>query len=456
MKTGFIKNRSELVLHGNRKLRNAAVSILEYALNLANPYESTRKILKVTENKIKIGNISFNLSRLGNIYVLGAGKASLPIAKAIEDTLNDKITDGIIIVKKGQKGNLKRIRVFEAGHPIPDEDGINATKQIVNIAKRAKENDIVFCPLTGGCSSLLVLPADNISLEDKRIVSKLLLNSGAPIQDINTVRRHLSLVKGGRLAQYIHPATCITLSLRTTYDDMPWPDPTLPDPTTFNDAITILKRYNVMDKVPESVKRHLLHGANDPTMETVKSLDNMKIYTFYVVDRIKVCEKIVEYARRRGFNSCILSTKIEGESRDVGIIFASLASEIEEFGRPFKPPCAIIVSGETTVSICNGNGVGGPSQELALAAAIQLDKNKSRRAVIAAIDTDGNDGITDAAGGIVDYSTVCRLKKLGVDANRELRNHNSYFALKSSEDLIVTGFTGTNIMDLNIILVGRK
>lgn len=224
MKTGFIKNRSELVLHGNRKLRNAAVSILEYALNLANPYESTRKILKVTENKIKIGNISFNLSRLGNIYVLGAGKASLPIAKAIEDTLNDKITDGIIIVKKGQKGNLKRIRVFEAGHPIPDEDGINATKQIVNIAKRAKENDIVFCPLTGGCSSLLVLPADNISLEDKRIVSKLLLNSGAPIQDINTVRRHLSLVKGGRLAQYIHPATCITLSLRTTYDDMPWPD----------------------------------------------------------------------------------------------------------------------------------------------------------------------------------------------------------------------------------------
>ncbi|MCX8189413.1 MAG: glycerate kinase [Nitrososphaeria archaeon] len=454
MKTSFIKNKSELASHGNRKLRKVAFSILEYALNIANPYKSTQRILKVKTNKIKIDNISFNLSRIGNIYVLGAGKASLSIAKALEDLLDDKITDGIIVVKRGQKENLKRIRVFEAGHPVPDEDGLNATRQIVEIAKKAKENDIVICPLTGGCSSLLVLPAEDISLEDKRIVSKLLLNSGAPIQDINTVRRHISMIKGGRLAQYIHPATCITLSLKTIYDDMPWPDPTLPDPTTFNDAISILKRYNLMDKVPESVRKHLVRGVNDPTLETVKSFDNMKVYTFYVVDRIKVCEKIVDYARRLGFNSYILSTKIEGESRDAGIFFASIASEIEKFGRPFKPPCAIIVSGETTVTIGNEHGVGGPSQELALAAAIQLDKCKSRRTVITAIDTDGNDGVTDATGGIVDHSTVSRLKMLGIDANRELHNHNSYYALKNSGDLIITGFTGTNILDLNIILVG--
>ncbi len=455
MKTSFIKNKKKLISHGNRKLRNAIISILECALNIADPYKSTKRILKVVGNKIKINNISFDLSSLGKVYVLGAGKASYPIAKAIEDVLGDKIADGIVIVKRGQKENLKRIQVFEAGHPIPDEDGLNATRQIVEIAKKAKENDIVFCPLTGGCSSLLVLPANDISLEDKRTVSKLLLNSGAPIKDINVVRRHISMIKGGRLAQYVHPATCITLSLKTTYDDMPWPDPTLPDPTTFNDAISILRKYNIMDKVPESVKKHLLRGAKDPTLETVKSFDNMQAYTFYVVDRVKVCEKVAEYARKLGFKSFILSTKIEGESRDAGIFLASIASEMEEFGRPFKPPCAIIVSGETTVTIDNEAGIGGPSQELALAAAIQLDKNKSRRTVVASIDTDGNDGITDAAGGIVDYSTLRRLKKLGVDAGKELRSHNSYFALKSSEDLIITGFTGTNIMDLNIILVGR-
>lgn len=302
MKTSFIKNKRKLVSHGNRKLRNADILILEYALSISDPYKSTRRILKVVGNKIKINNISFDLSSLGKIYVLGAGKASYPIAKAIEDVLGDKIADDVVIVKRGQKGSLRRVQVFEAGHPVPDEDGLDVTRQIVNIAKKAKENGIVFCPLTGGCSSFIVLPVDDISLEDKRVVSTHLLNSGAPVKDINLVRRHISMIKGGRLVRYIHPATCITLSLKTTYDDMPWPDPTLPDPTTFNGAISILKKYNIMDKVPESVRKHLLRGAKDPNLETVKSFDNMEAYTFYVVDRVKVCEKVAEHVKKWGLN----------------------------------------------------------------------------------------------------------------------------------------------------------
>jgi len=449
----FIKNKKDLTSHGNRKLRRAALSILEYGLRIAHPYEPTKKILKIGDGKLKIKDVTFDLSKVENIYVLGAGKASLPIAKALEDVLADRITDGLLVVKRGQKEKLKRVRVVEAGHPIPDEEGLDATKQVVDIAKNAKENDLVFCPLTGGCSSLLVLPADGISLEDKRTVSSALLNSGAPIQDVNTVRRHLSSVKGGRLAKYIHPATCITLSLKTTYDDMPWPDPTLPDPTTFQDAISIIKKYGLLQKIPDSVRRHLFSGVRQPEMETIKKFDDMKVHVVYVVDRVWVCESMADYARRLGMRSEILSTKIEGESREVGMMFSAIAGEIEDYGRPFNPPCAIIVSGETTVSISNSGGVGGPSQELALASSLRLDNR--RRTVILSVDSDGNDGVTDAAGGIVDHSTIKRLRRLNLDINKELDNHNSNFALRKVGDAIVTGFTGTNILDINLILVGK-
>ncbi|MGQ9782203.1 MAG: glycerate kinase type-2 family protein [Nitrososphaeria archaeon] len=455
MKAGsrIIKNRKELTFHGNRGLRRTALSILEYGLRIAHPYEPTRRMLKIQDGKLKIKDLFLDLRKVENIYVLGVGKASLPIAKALEDVLADRVTDGLLIVKKGQKEKLERVQVVEAGHPVPDEEGSNATQRILDIAKNAKENDLVFCPLTGGCSSLLVYPAEGISLKDKRMVSSALLNCGAPIKDVNTVRRHISLIKGGRLAKFIHTATCVTLSLKTTYDDMPWPDPTLPDPTTFQDAVSIIERYGLMEKIPESVRKHLLLGIRRPEMETIKKFDGMKVHVIYVVDRVKVCESMVEYARRLGLRSEIFSTKIEGESKEVGLMFSAIAGEIEDYGRPFTLPCAIIASGETAVSISRGCGVGGPSQELALASSLRLDGR--RRIVIASVDSDGNDGITDAAGGIVDYSTIKRLRRIGLDVDKELDNHNSNFALKKVGDIISTGFTGTNILDINLILVGR-
>ena len=449
----IIKNKEELLSHRNRRGREVALDVIEYAMKAVDSYEVAKKMVYIeNDRKLIVCNLSYDLSKVGNIYVVGAGKATFPIAQALDEILGDRIKRGAINVKRGEKRMLKHIKVREAGHPIPDEMGLEGAKEIVEIAKEAKEGDLVFACITGGASALMPLPAEGISLEDKRRVTDLLLKCGATIDEINAVRKHISAIKGGRLAMYIHPAEVINLIVIDEVAGLPW-GPTVPDTTTFEDAVRALKKYDLWEKVPDSVRKHLERGLTDLNLETPKPKDfeGLKVYDIILANNEVACEAAKKRAEELGFNSVILSTVLEGESGEVGIVLAGIAKEIEERGRPLKPPCVFIVGGETTVTITGQPGEGGPSQELALGFALKIAGSKN--IVIASIDTDGTDGPTDIAGGIADGYTIERAKEKGIDIYESLMRHNSSYVLKELGDAIITGPTGTNVMDLNVIVV---
>ena len=448
----IIKNKEELLSHGNKKGREIALDIIENAIKAVDAYEATKKKVHIENNKLIIENLVYDLSGIRDIYVVGAGKASFSIAQALDEILGNQIKEGIVIVKKGENRRLEHIEVIEAGHPVPDEAGLEGAKKVVEIAKKAKEGDLVFCVITGGASALMPLPAENISLEDKKKVTELLLTCGATIDEINTVRKHISAIKGGRLAKYIHPAEIINLIVIDEIAGRPW-GPTVPDMTTFEDAVTVLKKYELWKKTPKSVREYLKRGMVDPSLETLKPRDfkDFKVHNIILADNETMCEAAKKRAEELGFKPLILSTKLEGESREVGIVLASIANEIEEKGRPIKPPCVLILGGETTVTITGPHGKGGPSQELVLGASLKIAGSK--KVVIASIDTDGTDGPTEIAGGIVDGYTLKRAEEKGIDIFESLRKHNCYEALMKLQDAFITGPTGTNVMDLDIVVV---
>jgi len=448
----IIKNKNELISHGNKKGRKVVVDVIEYAIKAVNAYEATKKMVRMENGRLIVGDLNRDLSKVGNIYVVGGGKATFSIAKALDEILGERIKRGCINVKKGEKRRLKRIKVIEAGHPLPDEAGLVGTKEIMEIAKEAEEGDLVFCAITGGASALMPLPAGNISLEDKKKVTELLLKCGATVSEINTVRKHISAIKGGRLAKYIHPAEIINLIVIDEVAGCPW-GPTVPDTTTFEDAINVLKKYSLWDKVPNSVSEHLKKGLINPSLETPKPKDfeGLKVHNIVLPDNKVMCEAAKRRAEELGFKSLILSTMLEGESRDAGIVLACIAKEIEERGRPIKPPCVLILGGETTVTITGQSGKGGPSQELVLGASLKIAGSK--RIVVASIDTDGTDGPTEIAGGIVDGYTLKRAEEKGVDVFESLMRHNSYEVLMRLQDAIITEPTGTNVMDLDILVI---
>jgi len=447
-----IKNKNELLSHGNKEGRKIALDIIEYAIRIINGYEITKKTVSIKNDKLIVKDLTYDLSSIRGIYVIGAGKATFSIAQALDEILGSRIKKGIVIVKRGENRRLKHIEVIEAGHPVPDEAGLEGARKIVEIAKEAKERDLVFCVITGGASALMPLPAGNISLEDKKKVNELLLTCGATIDEINTVRKHISAIKGGRLAKYIHPAEIVNLIVIDEIAGRPW-GPTVPDMTTFEDAVNVLKKYDLWEKVPESVKEHLKRGMNDPSLETLKPQDfkDFKVHNIILADNEIMCEAAKKRAEELGFKSLILSTRLEGESREAGVVLASIAKEIEEKGRPIKPPCVLIMGGETTVTITGPHGKGGPSQELVLGASLKI--SGSKKIVIASIDTDGTDGPTEIAGGIVDGYTLKRAEELGIDIFGNLKKHNCYEVLMELQDAFITGPTGTNVMDLDIVVV---
>lgn len=449
----LIKNNNELISHGNRLGRKIVLDVIEHALRSIDSYELTKKLIQVKDGKeLIVGNIHFDIPTLKNIFVIGAGKATFPIAKALEDSLGNLIEKGVIIVKKGEKRRLNRIKVLEACHPIPCRNGLKGAEEIVRIANEAGEDDLVFCIITGGASALMPYPARGISLKDKKKITKLLLKCGANINEINAVRNHISMIKGGRLAQLIHPAEIINLIVVDEILGLPW-GPTVPDLTTFKDAIHVLKKYNLWIKTPISIRNHLRKGLLNPDLETPKPKDfrEMRFHNFVLADNKTICESAKRRAMDLGFNSIILSTVLEGESREAGIVLGSIAREIEIHKRPLKPPCILIIGGETIVTISGRSGLGGPSQELVLGSSLKIEGSK--KIIIASIDTDGTDGPTNAAGGIVDGYTVKRAKKKGIDIYKYLMRHDSYHALKKLGDIIVTGPTETNVMDLNIVAI---
>lgn len=404
------------------------------------------------DEKFIVGHLRYDLSKIRNIYVVGAGKGVLRIAEALEAILGNRIKKGIIIEKRGQGRKLKIINVLEGSHPIPDEAGMSGAKEIFEIAKNTQEGDLVFVGISGGCSALMPLPAEGICLEDKKKVTDLLLKCGATIDEINAVRKHISEIKGGRLAIRLQPAEIINFIVVDEVAGLPW-GPTVPDTTTFKDAIRVLKKHDLWEVTPESVKKHLLRGLTSAGLETPKPKDfeDLKVHNIILANNRSVCKAAEKRAKELGYNSMILSTELEGESREAGIVLASIANEIVKRNAPLEIPCVLILGGETTVRITGKSGNGGPSQELVLGFSLKIAG--SEKIVIASIDTDGIDGSTSIAGGVADGYTLSRAKERDIDIYNNLINHNSFYVLKELKDIIITRPTGTNVMDLNVITI---
>jgi len=447
----MISNIAELLSHGETRLREDALKILERGIRGADPGVGTRRLIRMDGEVLRIGKKVLNLNTIENIFVVGVGKASFPIAAVLEETLGERIKKGIVVVKRGEKRRLSRIEIHEAGHPLPDKQSISGAKKILEIVREAGPNDLVFAAVTGGASALATIPPKEITLQDVQALTDMLLKCGAAIREINAVRKHLCLLKGGRLVAYIQPAEAVTLTLDTAPEGMPWPDMCLADPSTFQDAINVLRRYGLWRKVHERIRNYLQEGLDRPEMETVKSLKGMKADIFSVGDPSKACEAAAGCAEELGYTPVILSTYIEGEAREIGVCLAGIAKEIIKRQRPFAPPCVIISGGETVVTMSGQSGLGGPNQETVLAFAAKF--SMGQQVVFVSIDTDGTDGPTDVAGGIVDWSTVPRSVELGIEIDQSLKSHNSLDALKKLGDAVITGHTGTNVMNLRLIVI---
>jgi len=448
----MIRNYEQLISHGELAARKVVLDCLNRALEAADTYAGTRRVVRLEKDRLYVGHKTFHLGRIKNIYVVGAGKGSFPIARALDEILGERITAGLVLVKKSGPEILKYVKVLESGHPVPNEASLAGGLEIQKIASRMQKGDVVFVCMTGGCSALMVLPVEGINLEDKIQVNKLLLKTGAPVGEMNAVRKHLSKVKGGGLMRMLHPATIITLTQDTAPEFLPWPDPCLPDPSTFSDAIKVLKDYEIWDQTPERVKSHLFRGLSDRNLETIKSLEGIENYMFDTANPRDACLAAVNYARTLGYNAQVLSTKIEGESKHVGTVLAGIAKEIQLYGRPFEPPCLLASGGETTVSIEGPAGEGGPNQELVLgfARAIATYKGVS----LVSIDSEGTDGPTQVAGGIADGQTVERAKALNIDLFDVLKRHDSSTAFGALGDQVITGETGTNVINLRMMFIG--
>jgi len=386
------------------KLRKDAITLFYVGIKAASPSILIPNNMLLKENILTISDIngiskSFNLNNFDRITVIGAGKASTSMAYEVEKMLGDNIDDGLVVTKYNFRSELKRIQVLEASHPLPGKNGIEASKKIVEICKDAKEDDLVINLISGGASSLLPYPADNITLEDKIKTTKILLRAGATIQDLNTVRKHISLIKGGQLGKYVYPATIINLIISDVIGDhldVIGSGLTVPDPTTFKDSWNVVIKYKLENKIPHSVKNHLRDGIDGKAPETPKP-DNpifKNVYNFIIGNNGIALSAIKTAAEVKGYNYKIISSKLEGEANNAGKIIAKIAKEYSL--SEVKPVC-LIFGGETTVTV-RGNGKGGRNQELCLSTAIEIDGIED--ITFLSGGTDGNDGQTDAAGAI--------------------------------------------------------
>jgi glycerate 2-kinase len=449
--SGCLINIAEITNHGNIHLREKAVDILQHVLVATNPYYAAKRLVRLNGDFLSIDDLSLDLHNYEHIYILGAGKATGLIAKALEEILGNRISDGLVILRHGDQTKLSYTRIMFGAHPIPDIHGFEATRSMLEMARRFTKRDLVFAAITGGSSALMPQPVDGVTLQEKQLVNQLLLDCGADIREINAVRKHLSQIKGGWLAKAILPATLINL---TVSDVIGNPldyitDPTVEDTSTFEDARRVITHYDLWKDLPPSAAVYLKNSGD--LEETPKSFSGEPIHSFILTDGEAACAGAAEKASALGFSPSILTTMVKGEAKDCGTMFAAIAREVAIHHRPIKPPCAIIAGGENTVTIQSTKGSGGPNQEFVLSAS--LDIAGFENILIAAIDTDGIDGSTLAAGGMVDGLTVKSAEKIGLDIPIALRDHNSYTILHILDDTIFTGFTGTNVNDLKLILV---
>ena len=449
---GFPLNRGQLLGHGPRRLREAALAIVEAGISRGDPTRGTYIKVRRSGDHLWVDGCEYDLRKIEKIWVIGAGKASMAIALALEDILGDRIDGGVVVAKKPEPRRLRRIEVIAAGHPVPDDDSVRAGRRMLELASAAGPNDIVFAPVTGGSSALANLPPAGVTLEDLQILNNLLLECGEPIEVINVIRRHVCLVKGGRLVQAIQPALAITLTLDTAPEGMPWPDMCLPDPSTFSDAVAVLRDTGLWERTPSGIRAHLLAGVAHPELETNKDFTGFNARMVFVGDPVSVCDAAAVRAAELGFTPIVLGAFIKGEAREVAVTMSGIAREILDRHRPAVPPCALISGGETTVTINNPGGKGGPNQEFALAFALAMSQHGPY--ACASLDTDGTDGPTPIAGGLTDSTSLARAAAAEIDLREFLRRHASSEALELIGDAVVTGQTGTNLQNIRAIVLG--
>ncbi len=442
---------------GTTALRRAAVQILARSLGAVDTYTATSRAITLDRDTLLVDNRPFALPRGGRVIVVGAGKACAPMARAVEDALEDRVTAGLVVVKTGYTAPLRRIALREAGHPLPDPAGEAAAAEILALVSGLSPSDLVICLISGGGSSLLPLPREGLTLRDKVGTTDLLLRSGADITEINTVRKHLSRIKGGQLARAAAPARLISVVVSDIVGsplDAIASGPTVPDTTTFADALAILEQYQLTGRVPPAVLATLQRGAAGGLPETPKSGDPVfaGTHTVVVADNATAARAAVAEAERLGYRALLLSTYIEGEARGVGRVLAGIAREIVATGHPIAPPACLVCGGETTVIVA-GAGRGGRNQEVALSAGRTLAGLPG--VLLVSFATDGTDGPTDAAGGVADGTTWARARAKGFDPVRHLADNNAYPLLDAVGDLIRSSPTNTNVNDLMLILCGE-
>ncbi len=435
--------------------RDKALGILRAALTAVDPRVALRSYLSREGHILRLGQDSYHLNRLHNLYVVGAGKASGAMAQALEEVLGNEVTAGLVNVKYGHTLPTQKIVIQEAGHPLPDGAGLLATQEIVSLLHRAGEGDLVICLLSGGGSALLTLPQPEIPLEDLRRLTDLLLRCGATIQEINALRKHISQVKGGKLARLAYPATLVALILSDVVGDpldAIASGPTVPDHTTYADAWRVLEKYDLLAKAPPSIVEHLRRGLEGKAEETPKEGDPIfqRTKNLIIGNNRKAALAAVEKAEELGFKALLLTTYMEGEAREMGKLLAALAKEVAYHGQPVARPACLVLGGETTVTV-KGNGLGGRNQEMALSAALVIAGMDHLLILCAA--TDGTDGLTEATGAIVEGDTVARARERGLDPLAYLSNNDSYHLFQALGDLVITGPTNTNVNDLALVLV---
>ncbi len=437
------------------------LDIFQAALKAADPGQSVLSHLSLAGNVLSADGAKYDLGKFKKVIVVGAGKGTAPMAQAVEHLLDDRIERGLIIVKYGHERPLRRIIQREAGHPLPDEAGMKATSEIREMVKEADEEALVLCLFSGGASSLLVAPIEGLNLSEKRETTDVILKAGAGISELNAVRKHLSAVKGGRLAETASPATVLSLILSDVIGDrldVIASGPTVPDSTSFRDALGVIHKYSLERKIPASALSLLHVGRAGVLPETPKAEAAFfeKVRNVVIGGLRQSLEAAEKEARKLGYEPEIITAELQGEARRAAGFLASRAITVRSSMRPGDKPRCLLFGGETTVAV-KGSGSGGRNQELALAFAVEIAGVQGIRLLSAG--TDGTDGPTDAAGAVVDSTTAATARAAGLDPAAFLDNNDSYSffsrldAFTGGARHLKTGPTGTNVMDIQIILV---
>jgi glycerate 2-kinase len=417
-------------------------------------HAAVARVISRNGEQLLIGRRRYDLRRYERVIVAGAGKATASMARAVEQRLGSRLHSGFVVVKYGHGLPTKRVVVAEAGHPIPDGSGQRAAAKLSSMAKALGRRDLLIILLSGGASSLLPAPVAGVTLADKQRTTQELLRCGASISEINSVRKHLSRIKGGRLAESTE-ATVLTLILSDVlHDDLSAiaSGPTAPDPTTYRDAAGVLKRYRIWRAVPQRVRQHLERGCQGFVSETPKPGSSLfrRVHHHIVGNNAVAVTAVTRAAREAGLRTLVRLPAFAGDARQAGKQFGILAKKIVNEGKPLQRPCCVVAGGETTVTV-TGRGTGGRAQEFAVAAALEIAGLAN--VWVVAIGTDGTDGPTDAAGAVTNGCLVARAQRFSVDLRGALKRHNTYPALKKLRQLIITGPTGTNVNDLYLLLV---